>query len=40
VEVPANGQVILHNIASGGILRIAPAKPEPAKVAEVKEAKK
>jgi hypothetical protein len=40
VEVPDNGQVILHNIASGGILRIAPAKPEPAKVAEVKEAKK
>jgi hypothetical protein len=39
VEVPDNGQIITHNIASGGILRIVPPKKSDAKVASV-EAKK
>jgi hypothetical protein len=33
VEVVENGQVIPHNIASGGMLRIVPPKPEPVKMA-------
>jgi len=37
VDVKQNGQVIPHNIAQGGILRIVPPKKEDAKVAAVKE---
>ncbi len=33
-------QAIPHNIASGGILRITPAKREPIKIAETKAAAK
>ena len=40
VDVPNDGQVIPHNIAAGGILRIVPAKREPTRVAETKEATK
>ena len=40
VEVKQDGQVIPQSIASGGILRIVPAKHEPVKVADAKEAKK
>jgi hypothetical protein len=40
VDVPNDGQTVPHNIAAGGILRIAPAKREPAKVADAKETKK
>ena len=39
VDVVQDGQVISQSIAAGGILRIVPAKREPTKVAEVKEAK-
>jgi len=40
VEVPNEGRLIPHSIGSGGILRVVPAKREPAKVAEAKEAVK
>jgi hypothetical protein len=40
VDVPNDGQLIPHSIASGGILRIVPAKQEPNKVAETKETTK
>jgi hypothetical protein len=36
VDVPNDGQVISHNIASGGILRIAPPKKVPVKIVEAK----
>lgn len=39
VDVMQDGQVIPQSIAAGGILRIVPVKREPAKIAEVKEAK-
>jgi len=34
VDVPADGGLIPHKIAAGGILRVVPAKREPTKVAE------
>ena len=40
VDVMQDGQVIPQDIAANGILRIVPAKREPTKVAEAKEAKK
>ncbi len=40
VTVMQNGQPIPHNIASGGILRITPAKREAIKIAETKAADK
>ena len=33
VDVPQDGHVIPHNVASGGILRILPEKREPKKLA-------
>jgi hypothetical protein len=37
LAVPNEGQTIPHNIAAGGILRIVPAKKQPARLAETKE---
>jgi hypothetical protein len=37
LAVPNDGQTIPHNIAAGGILRIVPAKKQPARLAETKE---
>jgi hypothetical protein len=37
VEVPNDGQIISHNIASGGVLRVVPPKKAPVKLAQAKE---
>jgi len=37
VAVPNDGQIIPHNIAAGGVLRIVPVKKQPARLVETKE---